>query len=49
MNNITARLLTVFTDKQIQVMKDAWKFGVWRDCELEFTGINTGVVGCNDI
>lgn len=51
MNNITARLATVFTDKQIQAMKDAWKFGAWGDCEVEFAGIDAGALGCctNDI
>ena len=27
MNKITEKLATIFTEKQIQVLKDAWRYG----------------------
>lgn len=36
MNKITEILSTVFNEKQIQAMKDAWKYGAWGDTELTF-------------
>lgn len=36
MNKITEQLATVFNTKQIQAMKDAWRYGQWGDCEIVF-------------
>ena len=38
MNKITEKLSKFFTEKQIQAMKDAWKYGQWGDCEITFYG-----------
>ena len=38
MNKITERLSSIFTEKQIQAMKDAWRYGKWGDCEITFIG-----------
>ena len=38
MNKITEILSKFFTEKQIQAMKDAWKYGQWGDCEITFYG-----------
>lgn len=38
MNKITETLAQFFTDKQIQAMKDAWRYGQWGDCEIAFPG-----------
>ena len=40
MNKITEELSKFFTEKQIQAMKDAWKYGQWGDCEICFYGDN---------
>jgi len=40
MNKITEILSKFFTEKQIQAMKDAWKYGQWGDCEITFYGDN---------
>ena len=36
MNKITEKLATIFTEKQIQVLKDAWRFGAWGDSDINF-------------
>lgn len=36
MNKITEKLATIFTEKQIQAMKDAWRYGAWGDAEVNF-------------
>ena len=36
MNKITEKLSEIFTEKQIQVLKDAWRFGAWGDAEVNF-------------
>ena len=38
MNKITEELSKFFTEKQIQAMKDAWKYGQWGDCSITFYG-----------
>ena len=38
MNKITEKLSKFFTEKQIQAMKDAWKYGQWGDCMIIFPG-----------
>ena len=38
MNKITETLSNFFTEKQIQAMKDAWKYGSWGDCDIMFYG-----------
>ena len=38
MNKITEELSKFFTEKQIQAMKDAWKYGSWGDCDIMFYG-----------
>ena len=40
MNNITEKLSEIFNEKQIQAMKDAWRYGQWGDCEILFNGEN---------
>lgn len=35
-NNITTVLSKYFTEKQIEALKDAWKYGSWGDCEIRF-------------
>ena len=51
MDPITEKLSLVFTDKQIQAMKDAWNFGAWGDAEVNFQGVDEfGLGACtNDI
>lgn len=41
MNKITEALSQYFTEKQIQAMKDAWRYGQWGDCEILFPGTDT--------
>ena len=36
MNKITEKLATIFTEKQIQILKDAWRYGAWGDAEVNF-------------
>ena len=36
MNKITKNLSTIFTAKQIQVLKDAWRYGAWGDAQVNF-------------
>ena len=36
MNKITEKLATIFTEKQIQVLKDSWRYGSWGDAEVNF-------------
>lgn len=36
MNKITEALSKIFTEKQIQVLKDAWRYGAWGDSEVNF-------------
>ena len=36
MNKITENLSTIFTAKQIQVLKDAWRYGAWGDAQVNF-------------
>ena len=36
MNTITEKLSKVFTEKQIQVLKDAWRYGQWGDSMILF-------------
>ena len=38
MNKITKKLSVYFSEKQIQAMKDAWKYGQWGDCDICFYG-----------
>lgn len=38
MNKITEKLSTVFTEKQINLLKDAWRYGSWGDAEVNFNG-----------
>jgi len=38
MNKITEKLSEIFNEKQIQAMKDAWRYGQWGDCEISFYG-----------
>lgn len=40
MNKITEKLSEIFNEKQIQAMKDAWRYGQWGDCEILFNGEN---------
>ena len=40
MNKITEKLATIFTKKQIQVLKDAWRYGAWGDAEVNFGEID---------
>jgi len=40
MNKITEKLATIFTEKQIQVLKDAWRYGAWGDAEVNFGEID---------
>ena len=52
MNKITETLSKIFTEKQIQAMKDAWKYGQWGDAEVNFGGEDDewGLGACtNDI
>ena len=37
MNKITKKLATIFTEKQIQVLKDSWRYGSWGDAEVNFS------------
>lgn len=38
MNIISEKLSTIFTEKQIQLLKDAWRYGSWGDSEVDFGG-----------
>lgn len=38
MNTISEKLSTIFTEKQIQLLKDTWKYGSWGDSEVDFGG-----------
>lgn len=40
MNKITEALSHVFNEKQIQAMKDCWRYGTWGDSEVNFGGEN---------
>lgn len=40
MNKITEKLATIFTEKQIQVLKDSWRYGAWGDAEVNFGEID---------
>lgn len=52
MNKITEALSQVFNEKQIQAMKDCWRYGAWGDAEVNFGGEHDewGLGACtNDI
>ena len=36
MNKITEQLATIFSEKQIQLLKDTWRYGAWGDTEINF-------------
>ena len=50
MNQITERLSEIFTEKQIQALKDAWRYGAWGDSEVNFGGDEDefGLGACTD-
>lgn len=45
MNKITETLSKIFNEKQIQAMKDAWRYGAWGDAEVNFGEIDKDTYG----